>query len=790
MMFNRFVFFFTGTLRRQLILSVAIVHAVLMILFVFDLTERQTDLLLDRQTDQAVALAQSVATSSSGWVQSKDFSGLQEIISAQSRYPALLFAMILSKDGKVIAHSDTQLLGKFIKDLPATAEMTLLSRTGDLVDAISPIVLGNNTIGWVRIGLGQKATAERMTQITRNGIYYTVIAIIIGTLIAWLLATRLTHKLHRIQHAAESINAGDLTHRIKLDGSDEVATVGKAFNTMMDGLKNAQSELADKNMRLELVMASTGVGIWDWHVQGEAAVFNERWANIIGYTLAELEPVNINTWLKHAHPDDLKESRGMLEAHWKGETEQYLHESRMKHKDGHWVWVLDTGRVVEWQEDGKPYRMIGTHIDITRQKEIEEQLRDQATHDPLTRLANRQQFETHAELAISKAISHQLTGAVIFIDLDRFKPVNDTAGHAAGDELLKRIALLLNDKIRGRDLLARIGGDEFAVLLEDCPIHIAQQIAENMRKAVDEFVFVYAEHSFSIGLSAGITSFGEFDDKLSTVINVADNACQIAKSSGRNAIYTVDHNKDEYIQHKQQVDWLPKINKALADDSFVLFAQEIRALDSEVKGLHYELLLRLKSENGDIIPPFAFLPSAERYDLMQKIDRWVIEAAFKTMDKNNSYSINLSGQSMADNSLGSYIESLIDRYCIDAHKVTFEITETAAIQNFENCMNLIASLKNKGFKFSLDDFGSGLSSFSYLKNMPVDYLKIDGSFVKEIATDNTSYAMVKSINEVAHIMGIKTIAEFVENEDILDKLKEIGIDYAQGYHIHKPEALF
>jgi len=586
-------------------------------------------------------------------------------------------------------------------------------------------------------------------------------------------------------YISKPFNAAEL--KVRLQVGKRMLELQSKVNATLEGLKASQELLEENNIQLELVLESMGVGVWDWKVQEDEIVFNERWANIIGYTLSELEPVSINTWMKYAHSDDLKESIERLETYWNRETDQYVYKFRMKHKDGHWIWVQDTGKVIEWQTDGKPYRMIGTHIDITQQKKIEAQLRQQATHDALTHLANRQEFEARAELAISKAFSHQLTGAIIFIDLDRFKPVNDTAGHAAGDELLKRIASLLSNNIRDRDLLARIGGDEFTVLLEDCPIYKAQQIAENMRQAVEEFVFVYGEHSFSIGLSAGIASFGELDDKLSTIVNVADNACQIAKNSGRNQVYIVNKNKNEYIEHKQQVDWLPKINKALTDNEFVLFAQEIRSLDSKIYDKHYELLLRLKLENGNIITPRAFLPSAERYDLMPKIDRWVIKTAFQMMDQKNSYSINLSGQSMTDSHLIAYIESLLENYSIKAKNITFEITETATIQNIEQCMKLIKTLKNKGFKFALDDFGSGLSSFRYLKDMPVDYLKIDGSFVKDIATDNTSYAMVKSINEVGHTMGIKTIAEFVENEDILVKLKEIGVDYAQGYHIHKPE---
>ncbi len=427
--------------------------------------------------------------------------------------------------------------------------------------------------------------------------------------------------------------------------------------------------------------------------------------------------------------------------------------------------------------------------DITKQAELEKRLLDQATHDSLTKLYNRQEFEDCTEKYIKKAYEHKLPGAIIFIDLDRFKPVNDTAGHAAGDELLIRVANILRKHIRERDILARIGGDEFAILLEDCPLSAADKIANLMRKDIDKFTFVFGEHSFNIGMSAGIAAISDNNKKLSDVITAADNACQIAKNEGRNRIHVASLDEHEYQQHQQQIAWLPKINKAINSNEFILFAQEIRALETTSNDKHYELLIRLKNKDGSITSPNAFIPAAERYDLMPKIDRCVLEMAFANMQRHTSYSINLSGQSASDITLGDFILDLQKTYNINAEKITLEITETAAIQNIEKFMALMSRLKRAGFKFSLDDFGSGLSSFTYLKTMPVDYLKIDGSFVKEIVTDSTAYAMVKSINEVGHTMGLKTIAEFVESAEILSRLKEIGVDYAQGYHLHKPQDL-
>jgi diguanylate cyclase (GGDEF)-like protein len=427
--------------------------------------------------------------------------------------------------------------------------------------------------------------------------------------------------------------------------------------------------------------------------------------------------------------------------------------------------------------------------DVTRQHNLESRLRHQASHDSLTKLANRQEFEQRLGSYLIKAQQHKLPGAVIFIDLDRFKTVNDTAGHAAGDELLQCVSKILHDNVRDRDLVARIGGDEFAILLEDCKLIMAEKIGEAMRDDVQKFVFHHGDYAFNIGLSAGIAAIDVKDNKLSTIINAADNACQIAKNEGRNRVHTVVPGAGEYEQHLQGVDWTLKIRKALVENSFVLYAQEIFSVSSSLEARYFEVLIRLREKDGRIVEPGLFIPSAERYDLMPVIDRWVLETSFASINPEYCYAINISGQTATDEGLGDFILGLQKKYSINPDHITLEITETAAIHNIKYCNQLFKFLTSKGYKFSLDDFGAGLSSFSYLKNIPVNYLKIDGSFVSDIATDPASYAMVKAINEVGHAMNLKTIAEYVENEAILHKIQEIGVDYSQGYHLHIPEPL-
>ncbi len=426
----------------------------------------------------------------------------------------------------------------------------------------------------------------------------------------------------------------------------------------------------------------------------------------------------------------------------------------------------------------------------TKQAKLEKELEHKAHYDDLTQLLKRPEFEERLQRFKERNANKEMLGAVVFMDLDRFKPVNDSAGHKAGDALLQAVAEIMQNTIRERDTLARVGGDEFVMLLENCPLNRAIEITEKIRKEIDEFVFIWENQTFNIGVSAGIS---EVTHKLPCVldaINIADQACLIAKQEGRNRIHIADKNLYNSKNYKEEISWINIINKALTDDDFILYKQKIQALNTFSPTIsHYELLLRLKDENGKILSPAAFMPAAERYELMYKIDKWVITTAFQNIQKDTHYSINLSGQTMSTPDFSNFIIELEKKYKVNPAQIIFEITETMAIKFLKNMRILIANLQKRGYSFSLDDFGTGLSSYEYLKTMPVAYLKIDGVFTKEIVKDKVSYAMVKSINEIGHVMGLKTIAEFTENKEILDTLKEIGVDYAQGYFVHKPDAL-
>lgn len=544
--------------------------------------------------------------------------------------------------------------------------------------------------------------------------------------------------------------------------------------------KAAQLELTQQKLTMDkhaLVSMSDANGVITY--------VNEKFCEVSGYSEDEL--VGQTHQIINSDKQPSEYWHNMYSIVSKGDI--WHDEVCNKAKDGHLYWV-NTTILPLFDHDGKFVGYSSMRTDITVQKKLEDKLRHQATHDSLTKLANRVQYETRLVRYLEKIKTQSGSGAVLFIDLDRFKPVNDSAGHAAGDLLLTNISNILSRHIRNRDTLARFGGDEFAVLLEDCPLEKAEFLAEQMRQEVDDFIFMHENIAFNVSLSIGLAEINATTNDIVTAIAAADNACQIAKKEGRNRVYIATSESHELKEHVETIAWLPKINKALSDNSFVLYAQKIAPIGKWTSHSHYEILIRLKDGDGEVIPPNVFLPPAERYDLMAKIDYWVIKQAFSSIKHGMYYSINLSGQSVSDENLATYIVELQNKYQVNPKSVTFEITETSAIHNLEKTKLFIEKLSKLGYQFSLDDFGSGLSSFGYLKNIPVNFLKIDGSFVKDIDTDKTSYAMVKSINEVGHSMGLKTIAEFVENEAILNKLKEIGVDFSQGYHIHKPRPLF
>ena len=443
--------------------------------------------------------------------------------------------------------------------------------------------------------------------------------------------------------------------------------------------------------------------------------------------------------------------------------------------------------------------MIGTVLvfrDNTQSRSLAHQLSWQATHDTLTKLVNRCGFEQHLAKAIASAQHEETQHALCYLDLDQFKVVNDTCGHVAGDELLRQVSVLLRQRIRSTDILARLGGDEFGILLYQCSLQKAEQIVNSLQTLIQNFRFTWDGKTFTIGVSIGLVAIDHSSLDVNSLLGAADVACYAAKDKGGNYIQVYRAEDQELARQRGERQWILKIHAALEENRFCLYCQQIAPVAAALGETHCEVLLRMIDEEGGLVPPMAFIPAAERYNLMPVIDQWVIRTFFASYTQHlgeelrhqphRVYTINLSGASVNHNQFLDFLKELFAQYPIPPQSICFEITETTAVTNLRQAAQLVRELKQLGCRFALDDFGSGMSSLAYLKNLPVDYLKIDGSFVKNITSDQVNYALVECFNRVGQVMGMKTIAEFVENEATLEMLQSLGVNYAQGYGIAKP----
>ncbi len=422
----------------------------------------------------------------------------------------------------------------------------------------------------------------------------------------------------------------------------------------------------------------------------------------------------------------------------------------------------------------------------------------QASHDALTGLINRREFERRLERLLQSAMQQGREHALCYMDLDQFKVINDSCGHAAGDELLRQLALLLKANLRERDTLARLGGDEFALLLENCGLDDAIQVADLFRAEVQRFRFKWGDRIFSVGISVGMVAITQDSGTAANLLSAADAACYVAKDRGRNQIHVYESRDLDLARHRGEMQWVARIQRAIEENRLRLAWQEIRRADGSVERTrHVELLLRMVDEDGTEIMPMAFIPAAERYYVMPSLDHWVIEETLRLcqryFESGNEmhclFGVNLSGASLKDPAFRDMLLARLEANPALGQHLCFEITETAAIGNLSVVNAFIETMRGFGCSFALDDFGSGLSSFNYLKNLNVDYLKIDGAFVRDIVTNPVDRSMVDAVHRIGRQLGLRTVAEYVESDAILAMLRQIGVDYVQGNGIHAPEPL-
>ncbi len=475
------------------------------------------------------------------------------------------------------------------------------------------------------------------------------------------------------------------------------------------------------------------------------------------------------------------------------------HHTLLISRDGTEYAIEDSAAPIQ-DRQGQIRGVVVVFRDVTQSRLLSRQLSWQASHDHLTGLLNRQAFEQKIQAAITSTETEEQQYIFCFLDLDKFKQVNDSCGHPGGDELLRQVTALLQTRVRAADCLARLGGDEFGLLLHGCSLGDGQEVAETVRKLIQDFRFNWEDKVFSIGVSIGLVKIDADTSNVASVFGAADAACYAAKTRGRNCIHVYQIEDRELIQRQQERQWITEINQALSKDRFRLYAQKIIPLQ-EMKNPreYYEVLLRLVDEAGNIVPPMAFLPTAERYDLMIQIDQWVVKNFLecyqqlknqaKDTSNNHLYMINISESSIKNQEFIEFLNDQLTPDKIPNQTLCFEIPETLAIASLSQTIEFTQTLKQLGCFCAIDHFGGGMSSLTYLKHLSLDYLKIDGSFVKEINQNKVEYAVIESVNNIGHAMGVQTIAEFIEQDTSLELLREIGVDFAQGYGINQPQPL-
>jgi diguanylate cyclase (GGDEF)-like protein/PAS domain S-box-containing protein len=531
-------------------------------------------------------------------------------------------------------------------------------------------------------------------------------------------------------------------------------------------------------------------GMFTSTLQGQLVTANQALLTMLGYkNLQQMQEDVARTGMAryYANPEERAQILKQLQL---GDNKNF--EIKGLRADGTAFWALMSARLAEGDATQTAY-VHGSIVDITAHKQNTEQLAYLATHDPLTSLYNRHYFLEQLEQILR--FEHKAT--LLYLDIDQFKLINTTCDHRAGDALLCQISNQMQRVLDARGILARLESDEFVVLLPHLTSNEAFAIAHQLLDTVKEFRFIWQDSVFRISVSIGLAENSDGNQSTEHWLKQADSACFVAKEKGRNRIHMFNADDEELQRHQSEIQWLKTLRQALEQDNFVLFMQPIAAIQRVQTGQHYELLLRLSLPEQGIIAPGNFLSSAERYGLMPQIDRWVIRNYFRWLAQQpahlaelNLANINLSGASLTDPLFKAYVSSLFREYRIPFAKICFEITESMAILNVHQTLDFISHFRNLGCKFALDDFGSGFSSYGYLKNFPVDFVKIDGSFVRDLLIDPFDCAIVQSIHDIARAMKIQTVAEYVENMEICHKLTEMGIDFAQGYGLAKPRPLY
>jgi len=704
----------------------------------------------------------------------------------------IIYALVQNTQGQTMA-----IIGKVPAQIHTDVKF-LTSRSPSVFDIEANISLAQQQLGVLKIGY---STAYVESLISKTRIQNTAIALIelaLSILFTLAVGYFLTRSLRKLEEGARALSRDELDHRIVLNTHDEIGDLARSFNELASHLAQTRTALFEEHQALEqkseqlqsLMDSVNAVIIEAYPAECRFQYVSRDAENLLGYPVEDWHGAE---FLKtHIHPDDLEYFDQQIQLHAKGPATLSF-DYRMFHRNGKIVDIRSIN-TVNYDDSG---RLIcrGLMLDITEQKQNEKRIAYLAEHDALTGLFNRRRFQEELERSLDYSERFQQESALMFIDLDQFKYINDTMGHQAGDEYLCMVAQRLADSLRKVDILGRLGGDEFGIILPNTSHeeveHVAAQVLQHLATAKEGVDSLRAPVTASIG----IVLFPQHGTIAGELLAKADAAMYSAKDKGRNTFHIYSDSDKQLLAMHAKLQWEQRIRQALDEDRFILHYQPVYHLESRTI-THYEVLLRMDDGDGGLIPPSAFLDIAERFGLIRDIDRWVLSKAIEVQGQSCrngqpvSLAINLSGRHFGDPQVLEWIRHFIQQSAADPTRLIFEITETAAVENISQAVRFTDSLHALGCRIALDDFGIGFSSFHYLKHLPVDMIKLDGSFVRQLERDKFDQVFIKSMSDMARGLGITSTAEFVETEGVINILIELGVDMGQGYHLARPAASF
>ncbi len=779
-------------LSSRLIISVSLIVGLMLSLFIwnsakltFNSQKEQLKQYIDDQADiLSIALESGLAKN--------DQALLNQIINQLKNNPNIIYIIVYDNQQKVKAAFSPE----HHPYSHAYNSQSILNKNA--VDLVLPLEQNGTSLGEVHLGYSIKSLIDktRTTKMINFGI--ALAGLLITILLTALLSFYITRGLRWLEAGAQAMEKNDLQFRIPLDSHDEIGNVARSFNALAEHLQQASKKLnseynllENEKQRMETLLNSVNAVVLEIDPNSKDFLFVSQEAEkLLGYSCNEwLQP---GFWKHHLHPDDLDWVSSAINEQLR-ETGDFSLDYRLRHRDGDYIWIRSI-HSLSYDSDGQlHYR--GLFLNITQEKKSEQRILYLANHDSLTGLHNRNHFQEQLSHQINYAIRFNLEGALLFIDLDQFKYINDTLGHQSGDDCLITAAQTLQSSLREVDVIGRLGGDEFGIILPRTDEEGAMQVAQNLLQNLALQTLFQDKLNITLSASIGIVMFPIQNTSPSELLARADAAMYTAKRNGRNQAHIYSDEDRELLNMQTKIHWENRIRHALDHDQFILHYQPIVDLRTN-QVAHYEALLRMRDEDGGLIYPSDFLDVAERFGLISDIDKWVLNKSIQVQGETQrtgkpiTLAVNLSGRHFGNTEFAQLVKNALKEYNADPHSLIFEVTETAAVENFAQAKNFIESLRNLGCRFALDDFGMGYSSFQYLKNLPVDMVKIDGNFVRNLHNNHDDRVIVKAMSELARGMHISTVAEFVENEEIKILLQEFGIDYGQGFHIAHPDADF